>query len=553
MTLAEALLAALRHHGAREIFGIPGDFALPLFMAIERSGILPLYTLSHEPAVGFAADAAARIGGGIAVAAVTYGAGALNIVNAIAGAYAERSPVVVLSGAPSRAERTGRLLVHHQVQTVESQFRVFQEITCAQAVLDDPANAGNRIARVLRRCKERSLPGYIEIPRDMTEAECHAVPALPPTPHEGEIVASCAEEVLALLAGAHAPVLMVGVEVRRHGLEAKVSVLSRRLDVPVVTSFMGRGLLADADSPVLGTYLGLAGDRHITELVEGADALLLLGVIVSDTNFGVSSRQIDLRKAIHAFDHQVRVGYHIYEHVPLTAFVDAMLARVPPARKTAISPRHSASYPGHLVADDTPVHPSDIACAVNDLMRAHGPLPIASDVGDCLFTAMDIDHTHLVAPGYFAGMGFGVPAGLGIQATTSRRPLVLVGDGAFQMTGWELGNCRRYGWDPIVLVLNNMGWGMLRAFEPEASFNDLGDWHFADVAPSLGGIGSRVRTRAELQRALDQAYASPGRFQLIEIMLAAGVISDTMARFVQAFRRHRAQRTLRQAAGPPAV
>jgi indolepyruvate decarboxylase len=290
--------------------------------------------------------------------------------------------------------------------------------------------------------------------------------------------------------------------------------------------------------------MGCAGHPDIAEIVENADALLLLGVIVSDTNFGVSARDVDLRKAIHAFAGQVRVGYHVYPQVPLAALVDAMLGRVP-ARGPAVSPHAKTRYPDGLVADDAPIQPIDVARAANDLMRMHGPLPMAADVGDCLFTAMDIDDTHLVAPGYYAGMGFGVPAGLGIQAVTGKRPLILVGDGAFQMTGWELGNCRRYGWDPIVLVLNNMGWEMLRAFEPDARFNDLDDWHFADIAGSLGGTGQRVRSRAALEHALERAYATRGSFQLIEVMLAKGAVSPTLARFVEAFR----QRRERPAAG----
>ena len=104
--LATSLLQGLKDHGAREIFGIPGDFVLPFFKVIEDSGILPHYTLSHEPGVGFAADAAARYHAGLGVAVVTYGAGAFNLVNAIAGAYAERSPVVVIAGAPGAGERS---------------------------------------------------------------------------------------------------------------------------------------------------------------------------------------------------------------------------------------------------------------------------------------------------------------------------------------------------------------------------------------------------------------------------------------------------------------
>src|SRR5437016_2164169 len=149
-TLATALLRGLKDHGAREIFGIPGDFVLPLFKVIEESGILPCYTLSHEPAVGFAADAAARYHPGLGVAVVTYGAGAFNLVNAIAGAYAERSPVVVVAGAPGARERSGGFMLHHQARTIDTQLAVFREITCDQAILSDAASAPAEIARVLR-------------------------------------------------------------------------------------------------------------------------------------------------------------------------------------------------------------------------------------------------------------------------------------------------------------------------------------------------------------------------------------------------------------------
>ena len=170
--------------------------------------------------------------------------------------------------------------------------------------------------------------------------------------------------------------------------------------------------------------------------------------------------------------------------------------------------------------------------AVNDLFARHGPMPVAADTGDCLFSAVEIGPVDLVGPGYYAGMGFGVPAGIGLQVASGRRPLVLVGDGAFQMTGWELGNCRRYGWDPIVVLFNNASWEMLRAFQPEGRYNELDEWRFADLANDLGGVGRRVATRRELGEALERAAAERGRFQLVEVMLARGAISDTLARFV---------------------
>jgi indolepyruvate decarboxylase len=126
-SLSHALLTALKDQGAHEIFGIPGDYVLPLFKVIEESNILPSFTLSHEQAVGFAADASARYHGGFGVVVVTYGAGALNTVNSIAGAYAERSPAVVIAGAPAARERASGFLLHHQARTIDTQLAVFKQ------------------------------------------------------------------------------------------------------------------------------------------------------------------------------------------------------------------------------------------------------------------------------------------------------------------------------------------------------------------------------------------------------------------------------------------
>jgi indolepyruvate decarboxylase len=180
------------------------------------------------------------------------------------------------------------------------------------------------------------------------------------------------------------------------------------------------------------------------------------------------------------------------------------------------------------------VEPRDIAAGINDLMARHGLMPVAADIGDCLFTAMELVHTDHVAPGYYATMGFGVPAALGVQAATGRRALALVGDGAFQMTGWELGHCRRYGWDPIVVVMNNARWGMLSAFRPQADYTALGEWDFAGCAQPLGGRGHRVNTRAELAQALETAARECGGFHLIDVRIAPSALSPTLRRFADA-------------------
>lgn len=530
MKLAIALLQALKDYGAKEIFGIPGDFALPFFREIETSQILPLYTLSHEPAVGFAADCSGRFNGTLAVAAVTYGAGGLNIINPIAAAYAEKSPLVIISGAPGAGERNMGLGLHHQVKHFDSQLMIMKEVTCAQCVLDDPIKAPDEIARVLHAARKFSRPVYIEFPRDMVAAETSNVPPYSPYKGDAQATEAAATEIISRLNKAKKPALLIGVEVRRFGLECEVAALANKLKIPVVTSFMGRGLLAETDTPVAGTYIGLAGEPSIRQTVEGSDALLMLGVIMCDTNFGVSEREIDMRNAVHAIDGTVRINHAVYSDIDLAGLVQQLLEKAEDL---------NASYQPPQCVSDTEIDenaqilPAGVAQTVNTFFERYGNMPIASDMGDCFFTAMDIHHTALVAPAYYATMGTGIPFGIGLQVASGKRPLVLVGDGAFQMTGWELGNCRRYGLNPIVLLFNNTAWGMLKAFQKDASYNDLEDWNFTDFAKSTGGIGIRVTTPKELMIALEAAHKDESTFHLIEIMLPQDAMSTVLRRFTE--------------------
>ena len=229
--------------------------------------------------------------------------------------------------APAAHEAASGYLLHHQVKSLDSQWRLFRELTVDQARLDDWRSAPQQMARVLDEALRASRPVYLEIPRDMPGVTCAEVPVTPPRVPDPDALAACAGELLQRLHSARRPMLMVGVEIRRYGLEARVAELARRLAIPVVTSFMGRGLLAETDAAVRGTYLGLAGDPALSAEVEAADALLLLGVIVSDTNFAVSAKRIDLRHAIQALDGRVVIGHHVYPDLPLAALIDVLLER----------------------------------------------------------------------------------------------------------------------------------------------------------------------------------------------------------------------------------
>ncbi len=166
-TVGSFLFDYLYDLGVRHAFGIPGDFALPTFRWLQNSK-LKLLTMTHEPSVGFAADGYARVHG-LGVACVTYCVGGLNMLNPVACAYAEKSPVLVISGGPSPSDRKHDPLVHHKVKTFDTQKRIFDEVTCASAVLMDPETAADEIMRVVGEIMAQCRPGYLEIPYDVVD------------------------------------------------------------------------------------------------------------------------------------------------------------------------------------------------------------------------------------------------------------------------------------------------------------------------------------------------------------------------------------------------
>jgi len=533
-TLSRFILDQLAEAGVAEVFGIPGDFILRLCQVIDDYDGIDLLTMSHEPSVGFAASGAARGREGIGVACVTYGAGALNMVNPIAAAYAEKTPVLVLTGGPGKMEREGGILVHHQVKSFESQLKVFREVTHYQAVLDDPETAADQVRYAIDLCQAYSLPVYLEVPRDMVdtrirvgEAQSLSVPAEPGAVEEA------AAEILRKVAGARQPVLVAGVEVHRFRQEPKVVELAERLGLTVVTTFMGRGVFPDDHPQWAGTYLGPASPPGVRALVEESDCLVMLGALLSDTNMGVHLRALDPRHVILAVSREVRSGFHCYEGVPLGDLVDTMIARSGATHRDDFRSRDGR--PPFMRADDEPsegpLRVASMIAEINRFFAQVGSMPLVTDTGDCLFCSHEIDTQAVVSSAYYATMGFGMPAAMGFEVATGRRPLVLVGDGGFQMTGGELVHARRWGIAPIVVVMNNESWEMLRSFLP-AAYDDLPDGRYAEVAKLWGAESVRAGTAGELRAALHRAREHDGAF-LIEVPLAKGDISETLATFTR--------------------
>src|SRR5438874_5251817 len=172
LSIGEYLIQRLYAHGVRHVFGIPGDYVLGFYDLLSKSK-LRLVNTCDEQGAGFAADAYARVRGFGAVC-VTYCVGGLKVANTTAEAFAEKSPVVVISGAPGLREREKNPLLHHKVREFDTQKTVFDHITIASTVLTDPHTAFDEIDRVLHAALRYKRPVYIELPRDLA-----SVPGIP--------------------------------------------------------------------------------------------------------------------------------------------------------------------------------------------------------------------------------------------------------------------------------------------------------------------------------------------------------------------------------------
>lgn len=537
-TVAEALTRILAERGIGHAFGIPGDYVLGLCAAMER-GPLELVICADEQGAGFAADAYARMRG-LGVVVVTYGVGGLKVVNTTAQAYAERSPVVVVSGAPGVSEQLGDPLLHHKVRSFATQLNVFREITCAQALLDEPGRAIAEIERVLDAAREHSLPAYIELPRDVAAAPAGATPSRrePSTPIDADALEAAVAEIGDLLDAAARPVILVGEEVRRFGLQDLARQIVERANVPVATTLLGKSAIGEDHPRFMGVYAGAMSREPVRAQVDGADLLLILGAPLSDTATGIFTALIEPTRRVAVGSDATSVHHHVYLGLPIA---DVLAALAEPGRLRTHPERAHPTPPGDVPWSPEPgraITIERLMARITRLLADHPGLAVVSDVGDSLFGSMDVHlppESHFLSPAYYASLGFGVPGALGSTlADPSVRPLVLVGDGAFQMTGVELGTVARAGLDPIVVLLDNAGYGTERPLL-DGGFNDIHQWTYERLPEVLGGgRGIAVHDEAGLDAALEEAVADRSGYTLIRVHLPRGDISPALRRLALA-------------------
>jgi indolepyruvate decarboxylase len=404
-------------------------------------------------------------------------------------------------------------------------------------VLDNPRTAAREIDRVLEAAVRHKRPVYIELPRDLIHApvtvEAQAArPGLGPDPIAlREAVAEAVERI----DGAERPVILADIEIQRFGLQDELMRLVEGSNIPVAATILSKSVVREDHPLYLGVYEGAMGRQEVTDYIEGSDCLIMLGVFMSDVNMGIFTAQLDPAKIISATSERLTIRYHSYDSITLGEFLPALIDAQPRRRSPGDIP-HPPTPPACFPVPDKPLTVRYLFERINQFLD--DSTAVLADPGDAMFAGIDMTiycASEFSSPAYYTSLGYAVPAAVGVElARPELRPLVLVGDGAFQMTGMELSTVARFGLTPIVMVLNNEGYGTERPML-DGRFNDVLNWRYSEVPRLLGaGRGHVAGTEDELEEALLAARAERDTFHVIEVRLAPDDRSEALHRLTAA-------------------
>ena len=526
-TVGEYLAKRLQEIGLNQIFGVVGDYVLGL-MDVLLENNLQLIATCNELNAGYAADAHARLNG-VSMVCVTYNVGGLSLVNAVAGAYAELVPMIVVSGAPSTSQQRQKLLLHHTAVDYNLQLEIFEKITVAAVRITSPTQAARQIDQIITACLQERRPVYLEIPSDMVNQPCPVSEIVdsPPTPIlDRQALSEAVEEAVSLLENSQRPIILAGVELHRYGLAERLSKLLDRTGYPFATTLLGKSILSEMHPQFIGSYAGTLSQEYVRQRVETADGILCLGAFMSDINLGGFTAQLPEARLINANSDKVKIKHHFYHPVSLSAFMASLTQKLQAkqSKSLEIKPAKDSLSDSFEIKPELKLTNFRFYKRINRFIyELEEKAIVIAETGDALIATIDLvlyGDTEYIGQALYTSIGYSVPACLGAAiAAPERRPIVLVGDGAFQMTGQELSTIIRHQLNPIFFLINNDGYTIERAIH-EGSYNDIQPWKYHKIPQVFGDSWScEVHTEGELETALEKAKHNQKSVSFIEIHL----------------------------------
>jgi indolepyruvate decarboxylase len=532
-TVGQYLVDRLTELGLGHLFSIAGDYSIEWVNSYVEPSEIQVIEEVNELNAGYAADGYARFKG-IGALCVTYSAGALCAVNAIAGAYVERVPVVLINGTPSikrtlAFEQTG-FSSHHFISGRQTDLQVFEYITVAAVRVDNPDLAPMLIDQALTQCITERRPVYIELLQDMVDLQCPRPAAKLAPARIMSDAAGLEQSVAAIgaqLANAAKPLVWVGVEIDRLGLKASAEHLLAQLNVPYVTELLSKSALSEADPLFAGVFDGQASSSPVKALVEDSDFILALGVWLTDLN--ALGWDPDFAKTAFASSDTVKYGTHFWPQVALEHLMAGLLEKGVKREPPALAQPAPNGVPTPKPGDE--ITYQGFYEFIPEYIDAN--TIIGSDASLNYFGALllkDITPGGFIAQSSYSSIGYIGPAATGVclAKEPEDRVMLLSGDGGFQMSAQCLSTQTRFKLNPIIFVINNGVYGVEQWLADSTVFSTdkpfykscfLHAWNYSKLAEVFGCQGWKAATYGELKAAVTGALENTESPSIIEVVV----------------------------------
>lgn len=540
-SVADYLLTRLQQLGLTKVFQVPGDYVSHFMSALDDFDGIDAVGEVNEMAAAYAADGYARYTG-IGAVSLQYSVGTFSALNAIAGAYVERNPLVLISASPSAQNRdliwSQDVLFHHSTGDLDVGRKVFEPVTVASLILDDSLRAPALIDEALVKAISERRPIYLEAWQNVWGEPCPRPQGeLQPLPArcDEDSMRAAIEASLLRLGSARSPLIMLGIEVARYGLQEQVMRLIEASGLPFTTSLEAKTVVDESHPQFIGTYAGTASRLWTQAFMQDVDCILALGVIFTDDYLQLLNQ--DFSRIILVNSQLARTGLQYYPHVPLPEYVQRLLGALGldsdyPLRNHAPEPARPPQL--QQGAPDDALGYDLFLEILDGFARQQNLWPGSSLIlgeSSALYAASNINglpRDSFVADAIWGSLGHETGCALGVAMGSGRRPIVVAGDGGFMMICQSLSTLARNRINALVFVMSNEVYAIeqafvdIDAFEPGgqfAPFDTLPTWDYLALAKGFGAEGFKVSTRAGLEQLLPQLLQIKDRPALIQVVI----------------------------------
>ena len=522
--VGQYLMDAVNAAGVDKIFGVPGDFNLAFLDDIISHDQVEWIGNTNELNASYAADGYARING-LGALVTTFGVGELSAVNGIAGSYAERVPVIAITGAPTRAVESAGKYVHHSLGegTFDDYRKMFEPITTAQGYIT-PENATTEIPRLIQAAINERRPVHLHLPIDVAMTEIDVSKSFQPEARDDQDVSHYIQMIEDKLNSAKQPVIITGHEINSFGLHSELEQFVNQTHIPVAQLSLGKGAFNEENEHYLGIFDGSIAEENVKNYVNQSDAILNIGAKLTDSATAGFSFEFDIDDVVMINHNYFKMNETISEQVALPHLIKGLMS---------ISYKNKSEFPMYqrpkehdYQVDHEPLTQATYFKMMQDFLQLDDIL--IAEQGSSFFGAYDLalykDNTFIGQP-LWGSIGYTLPATLGTQiAAPHRRNVLLIGDGSLQLTVQSLSTMIRQQLKPIIFVVNNDGYTVERLIHGmKEPYNDIHMWDYKALPAVFGGdkvVVHDVNTSHELKETFEKINAHSDCMHFVEVKMA---------------------------------